>query len=131
MNKVIYDQISDIAITMHRCHKYIDMVSAIAPYHIAKSLITELSKLNIPIGSIVIFDSDYSGYDKEFQVTIMDDMLYCGPIFARKKDGYRHDRYLDTCGDIVLIHQDCNSAMLKHIDSNIKYEFAVRSIDDM
>lgn len=130
LNRVIYNNLSDIANVICSCYKHVDIVSSIASYHISSLLLSELIKKNIPIGQLVIWDESYCNYDKEFQISIMDGVIYCNPIFARKQDGYKHDRYLDTYGDVVFVHQDCNSSMLKHIESKDIYEFSISDIDD-
>lgn len=130
LNRVKYDSLSDMANAMCHCYDHVDIVSAIASYDISVLLLSELIKHNIPIGQLIIWDESYNDYDKEFQITIMDNAIYCCPIFARIQDGYKLDRYLDTYGDVMFVHQDCNSSMLKHIESKYLFEFSINNIDD-
>ena len=101
-------------------------VCAIAKYDIAKELITELIYLDIDPISIHIDDPDVTGYDKEFIVRIDEEGLWCDELYDI--DG---ERYLNIYSSVVYLHEDCKSAIIKHIytDSDRVFEFAVGDDD--
>lgn len=97
-------------------------VSAIAKYDIAKDLLTELICLDMDPVSINISPVDYSGYDKEYIITIDEYGVCC-------QEAYSTDRYLYTEDNVLYIHEDCNSGILKYVrtDGDKVFEFAIES----
>lgn len=132
MKRILFDDIHELANEMVADH--IDgaqIVSAICLYDIATSLLTELIQLDVPIAQIDVSDCELSGYNKEYTITIMDGCVYCNPAFAMKKNGYKEDKYLETCADVAYIHQDCNSKLLNYIECDHMHEFAIDGIDEI
>lgn len=107
----------------------IDCVSAICKYDIAIALIEDLVKHDVNIKRIEIADFEWNRYDREYQISIMDEELYCTPLFVYKKDGYKEDGYLDTYSDVIYVHQDCNSKLLKKLECRRMYEFSIDTFD--
>lgn len=132
MERIIFKDIHDLAARMiDSYYDGEDCVSAICHYDIATALLSELIKYDLPISQIDIGDYEWNGYDREYQVSIMNDKIYCNPSFVYKKDGYSRDRYLDTWANVIYIHQDVNSTMLKHIECDVICEFAIEDLDDV
>lgn len=132
LERIIFKDIHDLATRMiDSYYDGEDCVSAICHYDIATALLSELIKYDLPISQIDIGDYEWNGYDREYQVSIMNDKIYCNPSFVYKKDGYSRDRYLDTWANVIYIHQDVNSTMLKHIECDVICEFAIEDLDDV
>lgn len=100
------------------------IVSAYANYEIAKELVKALIMLDNPIGAILeLEDYEMSYYDREYVVYLSEDGVTC-------EKTYHKDGYYNGGGDISFIHEDCNSKLLSHIDSQTICEFGIRSDDD-
>lgn len=132
MERIIYEDLHALSSAMlHDALNFSDCVSAICHYDIATALLSELIQSEVSIGQINISDYEWNGYDKEYAVTIMDGYLYCNPIYGMKKDGYSKEGYLGTYADVAYVHQDCNSKLLKYLECDKIYEFAVEKLDDI
>lgn len=107
-----------------------ECVSVVCRYELATALLSELIQSDIPIGQIDISDYEWSGYDREYMITIMDGNIYCNQAYGRKKDGYFKDEYIESFANVTYIHQDCNSKILKYIDCDEIYEFSIYDVDD-
>ena len=131
MKKLFFEDIYELSNNMI-CDTLIDSkcVSAVCHYELATALLSELIQSDIPIGQIDISDYEWSGYDREYMVTIMDGNVYCNQAYGRKVDGYSKDEYIESSSDIVYVHQDCNSKILKYIDCDEIYEFSIYDVDD-
>lgn len=127
MKTIVFENYKDLARDMIEESGHKKTISAFCLYDVTCKLIKELlmQDSNIEIRQIIIHDYEYSGYDKEYQITIYDGELYCRPEFGRISDGYRQDRYLDTYADISYIHSDCNSKILNYIECKETYEFEI------
>ena len=100
------------------------IVSAYANYEVAKALVEALIMLENPIGAIIeLEDYEMSHYDREYVVYLSEDGVTCEKI-------YHKDGYYNGGGDISFIHEDCNSKLLSHIDSQTICEFGIRSEED-
>ena len=99
------------------------IVSAYANYEVAKALVETLIMLNNPIGAILeLEDYEMSHYDREYVVYLSEDGVTC-------EKTYHKDGYYNGGGDISFVHEDCNSKLLSHIDSQTICEFGIRSDD--
>ena len=131
MKRIIFEDVYELSVEMlHDALNFSDCVSAVCHYDMATALLSELIQSEVPIGQINISDYEWSGYDKEYTVTIMNGNVYCSPSYGMKKDGYSRDTYLETYADIMYAHQDCNSMVLKYIDCDKIFEFSVEESDD-
>lgn len=100
------------------------IVSAYANYEVAKALVEALIMLDNPIGVILeLEDYEMSHYDREYVVYLSEDGVTC-------EKTYHKDGYYNGGGDISFIHEDCNSKLLSHIDSQTICEFGIRSDED-
>ena len=94
-------------------------ISVFAPFEIAKILIEDLILLGNSLGCIVeLEDYEMSHYDKEYCIELTEDGISSEKI-------YHKDRYYDGGGDISYVHEDCNSKLLNHIESETVYEFGI------
>lgn len=130
MRRLFFEDVHGLSNNMI-CDTLIDSkcVSAVCHYELATALLSELIQSDIPIGQIDISDYEWSGYDREYMVTIMDGNVYCNQAYGRKVDGYSKDEYIESSSDIVYVHQDCNSKILKHINCDEIYEFSIYDVD--
>ena len=68
--------------------------------------------------SLEIHPAEYDGYDKEYYVTLDNEMsLFCEPAYHVEHEIY----YFDEC-DIAFIRNDVNSAILARIEADELYE---------
>ena len=132
MKRIIFEDVHELSAEMlHDALNFSDCVSAVCHYEIATALLSELIQSEVQIGQIDISDYEWSGYEKEYVISLMDGNVYCSPAYRMKKDGYNHDSYLETYADIMYVHQDCNSKILKYIDCDKIFEFSVNEVDDI
>lgn len=100
------------------------IVSTYANYEVAKLLVERLIELDNPIGAILELENyEMSHYDREYVVYLSEDGVTC-------EKTYHKDGYYNGGGDISFIHEDCNSKLLSHIDSQTICEFGIRSDED-
>ena len=100
------------------------VVSAYANYEVAKALVEALIMLDNPIGAILeLEDYEMSHYDREYVVYLSEDGVAC-------EKNHNKDGYYNGGGDISFVHEDCNSKLLSHIDSQTICEFGIRSDED-
>jgi len=131
MRRLFFEDVHELSDKMiHDVLRGSECVSAVCHYELATALLSELIQSDIPIGQIDISDYEWSGYDREYMVTIMDGNVYCNQAYGRKVDGYSKDEYIESSSDIVYVHQDCNSKILKYIDCDEIYEFSIYDVDE-
>ena len=131
MRRLFFEDVHELSNKMiHDVLRGSECVSVVCHYELATALLSELIQSDIPIGQIDISDYEWSGYDREYMVTIMDGNVYCNQAYGRKVDGYSKDEYIESSSDIVYVHQDCNSKILKYIDCDEIYEFSIYDVDD-
>ena len=100
------------------------IVSTYANYEVAKALVEALIMLDNSIGAILeLEDYEMSHYDREYVVYLSEDGVTC-------EKTYHKDGYYNGGGDISFVHEDCNSKLLSHIDSQTICEFGIRSDED-
>ena len=131
MKRIVFEDVHELSVEMlHDAINFSDCVSAVCHYEIATTLLSELIQSEVSIGQLDISDYEWNGYDKEYVISLMDGNVYCSPAYGMKKDGYSHNSYLETYADIMYVHQDCNSKILKYIDCDKIFEFAVEEFDE-
>lgn len=128
MKRMIFEDIHELSAEMlHDALNFSDCVSAVCHYEIATALLSELIQSEVQIGQIDL-TNEWTGYDKEYFVYIVDGCVSCEPAFRSVNDG-GHNKYLEMAADIMYVHQDCNSKILKYIDCDKIFEFAVEELD--
>lgn len=103
-------------------------VSAICHYELATAIAEELIREGCNIDFAEIYSYEYNCYDREYAVTVYAD--HEENIFVSVDPLYRDDKYLFHYSDVIYVHQDCNSKLLKHVDAEEMYEFAVGELDE-
>lgn len=94
------------------------VISAYGKYDVIKELLEEFLADGFEIsGDICLESPDSTGYEKEFALYLTEDGVSVCKIF---EDG----RYLNEYPDVAFVHEDCNSKMLKNIESRMIFEFA-------
>ena len=130
MQRIIFDDVHELSVEMlHDAIHFSDCVSAVCHYEIATAILSELIQSEVSIGQIDL-TNEWTGYDKEYFVYIVNGCVSCEPAFRSVSDG-GHDKYLEMGADIMYVHQDCNSKVLKYIDCDKIFEFAVNDIDEV
>lgn len=128
MKRIIFENVHELSAEMlHDALNFSDCVSAVCHYEIATALLSELIQSEVQIGQIDL-TNEWTGYDKEYFVYIVDGCVSCEPAFRSVHDG-GHDKYLEMGADIMYVHQDCNSKILKYIDCDKIFEFSVEELD--
>ena len=130
MERIEFEDIYDLAEIMDSYvtnnvseHEY-PIISAYVDYKLAKSLVEILISMGNSIGAILeLEDYEMSHYDKEYCIYLTEDGITCEKTF---NDG----SYYNGGGDISYVHEDCNSKLLSHIDSNAVYEFGIDDDDE-
>ena len=129
MQRIIFDDVHELSVEMlHDAIHFSDCVSAVCHYELATAILSELIQSEVPIGQIDL-TNEWTGYDKEYFVYIVNGCVSCEPAFRSVNDG-GHDKYLEMGADIMYVHQDCNSKILKYIDCDKIFEFAVEEFDE-
>ena len=128
MKRIIFEDVHELSVEMlYDVLNFSDCVSAVCHYDIATALLSELIQSEVQIGQIDL-TNEWTGYDKEYFVYIVDGCVSCEPAFRSVNDG-GHDKYLEMAANIMYVHQDCNSKVLKYIDCDKIFEFAVEELD--
>lgn len=95
------------------------VITAYGKYDVIKELLEEFLANGFEInGCICLEDPDATGYEKEFALYLTEDGVSVCKIF---EDG----RYLNEYPDVAFVHEDCNSKLLKNIESRMIFEFAL------
>ena len=130
MKRIIFDDVHELSAEMlHDAIHFSDCVSVVCHYELATAILSELIQSEVQIGQIDL-TNEWTGYDKEYFVYIVNGCVSCEPAFRSVSDG-GHDKYLEMGADIMYVHQDCNSKILKYIDCDKIFEFAVEDFDDI
>ena len=101
MKRMIFEDMHELATVMlYDALNLSDCVSAICHYEMATALLSEIIQADVPIGQIDISDYEWSGYDKEYAVTLMDGNVYCNPLFGT---GFSTNLQDPGCGIFVIL----------------------------
>ena len=123
MNRLDFDCPFDLADTITALLGDIDddypVISVYGKYDVIKDILEDLIASGVTIANeIELQDYDVAHYDKEF-------VLYLTKNGTNVEKTYdvESDAYLSGSADISFIHEDCNSKLIKYVDSNTIYEF--------
>ena len=129
MTRIVFEDVHELSIEMlHDVLNFSDCVSVVCHYDMATALLSELIQSEVQIGQIDL-THEWTGYDKEYFVYIVDGCVSCEPAYRSIRSG-GHDKYLEMGADIMYVHQDCNSKILKYIDCDKIFEFSVEEFDE-
>lgn len=130
MNRLDFDCPFDLADTITALLGDINddypVISVYGMYDVIKDILEDLIASGVSIANeIELQDYDVAYYDKEF-------VLYLTKNGVNVEKIWHDDTYYYGSADISFIHEDCNSKLIKYVDSKTIYEFGYDedSIDD-
>ena len=128
MNRLDFDTPFDLADTITALLGDIDddypVISVYGKYDVVKELLEDLIASGVSIANeIELQDYDVTYYDKEFA-------LYLTKNGVNVEKIWHDDTYYYGSADISFIHEDCNSKLIKYVDSKTIYEFGYDEDDE-
>lgn len=123
MNRLDFDCPFDLADTITALLGDIDddypVISVYGKYDVIKDILEDLIMSGVSIANeIELQDYEVSHYDKEFVLYLTTDGINVEKI-------WHNDTYYYGSADISFIHEDCNSKLIKYVDSKTVYEFGI------
>lgn len=117
-----YEELSDYMIDKAQDGLY---TVAVLFYDDALGLLRELMRYDdVEVEALDIKPEEYDGYDKEYYVSLADDMV------ASVEPAYVGGRYLNAEADLTLIDGGANSAIIKNLPENKCHEIYVGITED-
>ena len=121
MNRLDFDCPFDLADTITALLGDIDddypVISVYGKYDVIRELLEDLIASGVSIANeIELQDYDVAHYDKEFT-------LYLTKNGVNVEKVWNDGTYYYGSADISFIHEDCNSKLIKYVDSKTIYEF--------
>ena len=128
MNRLDFDCPFDLADTITALLGDIDddypVISVYGKYDVIRELLEDLIMSGVSIANeIELQDYDVAHYDKEF-------VLYLTKNGVNVEKTWNNDTYYYGSADISFIHEDCNSKLIKYVDSKTIYEFGYDEDDE-
>lgn len=126
MKRVEFSCYDDLIGTMQTLIEYSSeneykIIEVIAKYDVVKNLLRELILYGEDIdGLIDLEEYEYSYYNKEFLLYLTEDGVSVERAWYKNK---QDEQYYTSAGDVVFVHEDCNSKVLEYIDSDVILEF--------
>ena len=123
MNRLDFDCPFDLADTITALLGDIDddypVISVYGKYDVIKDILEDLIMSGVSIANeIELQDYDVAHYDKELVL-----YLTKNGTNVEKTSDIESDAYFSGSADISFIHEDCNSKLIKYVDSKTIYEF--------
>ncbi len=121
MNRLDFDCPFDLADTITALLGDINddypVISVYGKYDVIKDILEDLIMSGVSIANeIELQDYDVSYYDKEFAI-------YLTKNGVNVEKTWNDGAYYYGSADISFIHEDCNSKLIKYVDSKTIYEF--------
>lgn len=128
MNRLDFDCPFDLADTITALLGDIDddypVISVYGKYDVIKDILEDLIASGVSIANeIELQDYDVAHYNKEFVLYLTTDGVNVEKI-------WHEDVYYYGSADISFIHEDCNSKLIKYVDSKTVYEFGYNEDDE-
>ena len=128
MNRLDFDYPFDLADTITALLGDIDddypVISVYGKYDVIKDILEDLIASGVTIANeIELQDYDVAHYDKEF-------VLYLTVNGINVEKTWNDGTYYYGSADISFIHEDCNSKLIKYVDSKTIYEFGYDEDED-
>lgn len=128
MNRLDFDYPFDLANTITTLLGDIDddypVISVYGKYDVIKDILEDLIASGFSIANeIELQDYDVAHYDKEF-------VLYLTKNGINVEKTWNDGTYYYGSADISFIHEDCNSKLIKYVDSKTIYEFGYDEDED-
>lgn len=100
-------------------------IGIVAKYDEAKEIVKALIQSEYDIVSIDIHDESFEGYCDEYVISLTTEGIYCEKF-------KRENGYFTEYSDITYISNECNSACIKHVESDKVFAFGIgeEEIDD-
>ena len=115
----VFDLADDIIATLNEIDETYPVISVYGHYDVIKSLLEDLIMSGIEIKESIELESyRINYYDKEFVLYLTDEGVSVCKC-------WKYNGYLYGAGDVSFVHEDCNSKLLKHIDSEYVCEFGI------
>lgn len=106
------------------------VVSVYGKFVEIKTILRILIEKGIGIGGgICLEDPEISGYDKEFVLCLTSDGVSVEKIW-HEDNKYFSAGYSLSMGDVAFVHGECNSKILKSIESDIIFELRITADQD-
>lgn len=112
----------DIADTFDSLEDEFGNVSIIAKYEEAKEIIRELLFFGYDLCDVILEMPDLNGYDDEYVLSLSPEGIWCEKF-------KKVNKYITDESNTTYVMDNCNSAVLKHIDSEKNYEVCVGKYD--
>ena len=130
MNRLDFDCPFDLSDTITALLGDIDddypVISVYGKYDVIKDILEDLIASGVSIANeIELQDYDVAHYNKEFVL-----YLTTNGVNVEKSYDVESDTYLSGSADISFIHEDCNSKLIKYVDSKTIYEFGYDEDDE-
>ena len=128
MNRLDFDCPFDLADTITALLGDIDddypVISVYGKYDVIKDILEDLIMSGVSIANeIELQDYDVAHYNKEF-------VLYLTVNGINVEKIWNDGAYYYGSADISFIHEDCNSKLIKYVDSKTIYEFGYYEDED-
>ena len=128
MNRLDFDCPFDLADTITALLGDIDddypVISVYGKYDVIKDILEDLIASGVSISNeIELQDYDVAHYDKEF-------VLYLTVNGINVEKTWCDDTYYYGSANVSFIHEDCNSKLIKYVDSKTIYEFGYNEDDE-
>ena len=128
MNRFDFDCPFDLTDTITALLGDIDddysVISVYGKYDVIKDILEDLIASGVSIANeIELQDYDVAHYDKEF-------VLYLTKNGVNVEKTWNDGSYYYGSADISFIHEDCNSKLIKYVDSKTIYEFGYDEDED-
>lgn len=128
MNRLDFDCPFDLADTITALLGDVNddypVISVYGKYDVIKDVLEDLIASGVSIANeIELHDYDVAHYDKEFVLYLTTDGVNVEKIWYE-------DVYYYGSADISFIHEDCNSKLIKYVDSKTIYEFGYDEDDE-
>ena len=128
MNRLDFDCPFDLADTITALLGDINddypVISVYGKYDVIKDILEDLIMSGISIANeIELQDYEVSNYDKEF-------VIYLTKNGVNVEKAWNNGTYYYGSGNISFVHEDCNSKLVKYVDSKTIYEFGYDEDDE-
>lgn len=116
-----FDLAEEIISLLDKINEDYPVVSVYGGYDVIKYLLEDLIMSGVAISESIELESYViDHYDKEFVLYLTEDGVSVCKC-------WKYNGYLNGSGDISFVHEDCNSKLLSHIDSQTICEFGICS----
>ena len=127
-----FESYKDLAFEVVEKMQYVtDGIDIVGFYDDAREIIRELVLTGAcTIGSMELHDPEWSGYDKEYYITVSKVIdgewtIWCEPAMREHETEYIYGE-----ADICYLLDNCSSRIIPRIKSSVLYETSIVAVDD-